>query len=202
MDKTLAFYAKNYEQYLADTVNADMSATRTKVLKLLKPGAMILDLGCGSGRDSLAFKKQGYKVTAVDGSPEFVVYAEKLIEQNVICATFDNLELPKGKYDLIWACASLLHAPYKKLPATIKKVSDFLKPDGIFYMSFKYGSFEGERNGRYYTDLNEERIGDALRIAGCLKIYDEWISKDVRAGIKTNWFNVIMKKINNARNND
>jgi SAM-dependent methyltransferase len=194
MDKTLAFYAQNHEQYIADTVNADMSATRTNVLKLLKPGAMILDLGCGSGRDSLAFKQLGYKVTAVDGSPEFAAYAEKLIGQKVICATFSNLELSNGSYNLVWACASLLHVPYKELPAIIKKISGFLKPEGIFYMSFKYGTFEGERDGRYYTDLDEKRLDDVIKLAGNLKIHEAWISKDVRAGVETKWFNVIMQK--------
>ena len=67
LDNTLKYYAKNTEEFIASTLEADMSATQEKFLALLPKGAHILDLGCGSGRDSLFFLQQGFQVTAVDG---------------------------------------------------------------------------------------------------------------------------------------
>ena len=36
------------------------------------------------------------------------------------------------------------------------KMNQALKENGIIYTSFKYGEFEGERNGRYFTDFTED----------------------------------------------
>ena len=57
------------------------------------------------------------------------------------------------KYDGIWACASILHLPKKELKEVFKKMLTALKPGGRIYTSFKYGEYEGERNGRYFTDF-------------------------------------------------
>jgi len=42
----------------------------------LKPGASILDIGCGTGRHSIEFAKRGYKVTGVDLSPGMLAEAK------------------------------------------------------------------------------------------------------------------------------
>ena len=152
MDNTLNYYAKNTEEFIASTLEADMSQTQKKFLALLPKGAHILDLGCGSGRDSLCFIQQGFQVTAVDGSLELAKFASELIGQEVIVADFKDLELPPSSFDAIWASASLLHVHSEDLPGILAKVIDFAKPGAIFYMSFKYGDYEGERGGRYYTD--------------------------------------------------
>ena len=59
----------------------------------------------------------------------------------------------KERYNGIWACSSILHLNSKELLRVLKNISAALKPDGIFYTSFKYGTFEGERNGRFFNDM-------------------------------------------------
>ena len=70
LDNTLKYYAVNTDEFIASTLEADMSVTQEKFLSLLPKGASILDLGCGSGRDSLCFLQKDFQVTAVDGSEE------------------------------------------------------------------------------------------------------------------------------------
>ena len=41
----------------------------------------------------------------------------------------------------------------KELKEVFKKMLTALKPGGRIYTSFKYGEYEGERNGRYFTDF-------------------------------------------------
>ena len=195
MDNTLNYYAKNTEEFIASTLEADMSKTQEKFLSLLPKGAHILDLGCGSGRDSLCFMQQGFQVTAVDGSEELAKFASELIGQEVIVADFKDLELPPSSFDAIWASASLLHVHSEDLPGILAKVIDFAKPGAIFYMSFKYGDYEGERGGRYYTDLDEALFADYLQKSGrSLEIIEQWVAKDVRPEKAELWLNTFARK--------
>ena len=195
MDNTLNYYAKNTEEFIASTLEADMSQTQKKFLALLPKGAHILDLGCGSGRDSLCFIQQGFQVTAVDGSLELAKFASELIGQEVIVADFKDLELPPSSFDAIWASASLLHVHSEDLPGILAKVIDFAKPGAIFYMSFKYGDYEGERGGRYYTDLDEALFADYLQKSGrSLEIIEQWVAKDVRPDKPELWLNTFARK--------
>lgn len=195
MDDTLKYYAQNTEEFIASTLEADMSATQEKFLSLLPKGASILDLGCGSGRDSLCFLQKGFQVTAVDGSEELAKFAGELIGQEVIVADFKKLELPPASFDAIWASASLLHVHSEDLPGILAKVIDWAKPGAVFYLSFKYGEFEGERGGRYYTDLNEERFAAFLQKSGRqLEIMEQWVAKDVRPDKTELWLNTLARK--------
>ena len=195
MDNTLKYYAKNTEEFIASTLEADMSKTQEKFLSLLPKGAHILDLGCGSGRDSLCFLQKGFQVTAVDGSEELAKFASELIGQEVVVADFKDLVLPTASFDAIWASASLLHVHSEQLPGILAKVIDFAKPGAIFYMSFKYGDYEGERTGRYYTDLNEERFAEFIQKSGrSLEIIEQWVAKDVRPDRPELWLNTFARK--------
>ena len=87
---TLDYYNKNSEEYFNSTLNVDMTNTYKPFLKLVPKDGKILDLGCGSGRDSMNFMKLGYEVTAVDGSKELAKKASVLLGKEVIVNTFKN----------------------------------------------------------------------------------------------------------------
>ena len=81
------------------------------------------------------------------------------------------------------------------LPGILAKVIDFAKPGAIFYMSFKYGDYEGERGGRYYTDLDEALFADYLQKSGrSLEIIEQWVAKDVRPEKPELWLNTFARK--------
>ena len=88
------------------------------------------------------------------------------------------------------------HAPRSFMYRRISFLSDALKENGVIYTSFKYGDFEGERNGRYFTDLTEDSFTDLLRKVLNLSIEKFWITGDVRDGRgDERWLNVLMRKI-------
>ena len=64
----------------------------------------------------------------------------------------------KEAYDGIWACSSILHVPANELRDIIKEDGKRLRAHGIIYTSFKYGTFEGERNGRYFYGYDRRDI--------------------------------------------
>jgi predicted SAM-dependent methyltransferase len=86
----------------------------------------------------------------MDGSKELCRIASEYTGIDVKHAYFQDLN-EQEKYDGIWACASVLHLTKSELKAVLKKMSDALKSKGVIYVSFKYGEFEGERNGRYFV---------------------------------------------------
>ena len=190
----MRYYAENAEVFAEGTWDADMSAARERFLKELHPMAAILDFGCGSGRDAKAFLEQGYIVTAIDGSPELCAIASEYTGIPVRQMLFQELDA-REEYDGIWACASILHVPSAELPDIFRRMITALKPNGILYVSFKYGDFEGERNGRWFTDFTEKSFSAFLKQFPELMIEEQWISADVRPGrADEKWLNVILRK--------
>lgn len=194
INKTLDYYNQNAVKFTSDTLNVEFKENQNMLLKYLKPGAHILDLGCGSGRDSKAFIEKGYKITAMDGSTELCKVASQYIGQQVICRKFQELN-SRNEFDAVWACASILHVPSIDLPTIIFNISKALKSGGYFYTSFKYGDFEGERNGRYFTDLTEKSLHALIEPFDQLEIIQTLITSDVRIGREDEkWLNIIIKK--------
>jgi hypothetical protein len=99
-----------------------------------------------------------------------------------------------NKFDGIWACASLLHIPYLTLHDVFGKCYKALTKDGIMYCSFKYGTYEGERNGRYFTDMTLDKLECVLKGAG-FNIIEYMITDDVRPDRDEKWLNVVLKKM-------
>lgn len=177
---SVRYYDENAEAFFADTVGADMAALHQRFLQHVRPAGRILDAGCGSGRDALAFADAGFEVTAIDASAEMVRLASAHTRLDVQQMTFE--EVPwLGVFDGVWASASLLHVPGSELPATLQRLVGSLRPRGVLFASFKEGEGEREHNGRRFADLTLERLGELLQEAG-LVLLDSWASGDVRPG--------------------
>lgn len=200
-DITTNYYNTNAKAFIEGTMAADVSNLRERFLSYIPKEGYILDWGCGSARDSLAFMEQGYKVDAVDKSKELCELAR--LNLGLVVDNQDFLELEAvDKYDGIWACASLLHVSSEELPEIFRIAKRALKPEGVIYASFKYGIFEGERNGRFFTDVTLEafekilpeinRMDDRYK----LELKENWITCDVRESRgDEKWLNLILKKV-------
>lgn len=194
MNNTINYYNQNAENFIANTQNADMHPTQERFLRLLDANTSILDFGCGSGRDAKYFLEKGYQVTATDGAAELCRLASEFTGINVKEMLFDELDAI-NQYDGIWACSSILHLPKKELLPVIQKMCEALKDNGIIYTSFKYGNFEGERNGRYFTDFTEKTFQEVIEKVPELTIEEHWITSDVRPGRgEEKWLNLILRK--------
>ena len=109
-DSTVEYYNTNADTFLSETMTVDFSETQDIFLERLPQGALILDFGCGSGRDALAFLKQGCRVEAVDGSAEMCRAAAALTGLPVRQMLFQELDASE-MYDGIWACYTILQLP-------------------------------------------------------------------------------------------
>ena len=194
IDKTLKYYNENAQSFASGTVSVKFTKVQDKFLEKLNPDAYILDFGCGAGRDTKYFLSRGYQVDAVDGSEQLCRIASEYTEIKVRQMLFQELD-EKEKYDGIWACASILHLPKKQLREVLENMYAALKSEGWIYASFKYGEFEGERNGRYFTDFTTDTFKDFIHDMHGLKIEEQWITGDVRPGRgEEKWLNLLLQK--------
>lgn len=191
---TLNYYNQNAAQFIKNTVSAEFTDTQNRFLSQLPAAARILDFGCGSGRDTKAFLDQGYQVEAIDGSEELCKLASQYTGIQVRHMFFQELSAV-AEYDGIWACSSILHLSRDELSDVMQKMVTALKPSGIIYTSFKYGTYEGERNGRYFTDMTERTFGDFVQDINSLQVEEEWVTADARPGrSEEKWLNLILRK--------
>ena len=191
---TLAYYERNAEQFAKGTVSVDFAETQNRFLDKLEAGSLILDFGCGSGRDTKYFLERGYRVEAIDGSTELCRMASAYTGVEVRRMLFQELSAV-DTYDGIWACSSILHLPPAELRDVMRKMAAALKTRGIIYTSFKYGTFAGERNGRFFTDMTEERFAEFLKGIKGLVTEEQWVSGDARPERSgERWLNLIMRK--------
>ena len=194
-NRTLDYYNKNSEEYFNSTLNVDMTNTYKEFLKLVPEGGKILDLGCGSGRDSMNFMKLGYEVIAVDGAKKLAKRASVLLGKEVIVSTFEELEL-KEKFHGIWACASLLHIKREDLKTVLNNLYNNLDDNGVFYMSFKYGEKEYvDDKNRYFNCFTDESIISFINENTKYNILGLYITEDKLGRVnEIKWLNVICKR--------
>ena len=194
IDKTLKYYNENAQSFASGTVSVKFTEVQDKFLEKLNPDAYILDFGCGAGRDTKYFLSRGYQIDAIDGSEQLCRIASEYTGIKVRQILFQELD-EKEKYDGIWACASILHLPKKQLREVLKIMYAALKLEGWIYTSVKYGEFEGERNGRYFTDFTTDTFKDFIHDMHGLKIEEHWITGDVRPGRgEEKWLNLLLQK--------
>lgn len=194
-NRTIEYYNQNADSFVKETVSVDFRETQDKFLKALS-GKRVLDFGCGSGRDTKYFMDAGLDVVAIDGSEELCKSASVYTGIQVRHMLFHELDDVEC-YDGIWACSSILHLPKDELKIVFSKMSNALRSNGIIYTSFKYGDFEGERNGRFFTDFTLDIFADFIKDLKDIVIEEFWITRDVRPGREEErWLNLILQKTN------
>lgn len=191
--KTIDYYNQYADEFTQATLNVDMESLYQPFLAELSERAYIFDIGCGPGRDTLAFKNKDYKVDAIDYSVELVVRATLLTGIQVKLQSFYEID-EHEVYDGVWACASLLHCERDRLGEVVGKLVNALKPNGVLYMSFKYGDRDREKDGRVFTDLNEEQAEALREQFDYVQQLNQWITIDQRPDRQEKWLNLLWKK--------
>ena len=190
---TLEYYQHHADDFFNSTVNVDMCSLYTPFLEHVPKGGRRLDAGCGSGRDSKAFLQQGYRVEAFDATAEMAKLASQHTGLSVKQMTFSDVDTV-NRYDGIWCCASLLHVSAAELPDAMAKLARALKPGGIWYVSFKYGDGERVKDGRRFTDLNEQGLNTLLAGLAGITLVGHWITEDKRPDRSEMWLNALLQK--------
>ena len=149
---TLAQYNQRAEDFWRGTRDHDVSQNIAALLHYIEaePPFRILDFGCGPGRDLKAFADRGHIAVGLEGAPEFAAMARAHSGCEVWQQDFLKLDLPDGKFDGVFANASLFHVPTRELPRVLGELHACLKPGGVLFCSNPHGhDEEGWSHGRY-----------------------------------------------------
>lgn len=190
-DTTLAYYDRQAKAYADQTFGADVSDLHVRFLAILPRNARVLDAGCGSGRDALAFARAGCDVLAFDASPEMVAEAARRTGLPVVQLRFQELDA-REEFDGIWAFASLLHVPMADELDVWARLRDALVPDGVLYVAFKVGAGERMDGERLFRDHDEMTLASLVSAVGGLRIMETWLSGDTLGRNSVQWLNALI----------
>jgi SAM-dependent methyltransferase len=159
---TLAYYERHAEDFRAGTRNHDVSQNVSALLRHIEGESplKILDFGCGPGRDLKAITRLGHTAIGLEGAAGFAAMTRADTGCEVWQQDFLRLDLPCGRFDGIFANASLFHVPSQELPRVLRQLHAALKPGGVLFSSNPHGqNEEGWNHGRYgaYHDLKAWR---------------------------------------------
>jgi SAM-dependent methyltransferase len=150
--RTLADYDRRAEAFWAGTRDHDVRQNIDALLDHIRgvPPFMILDFGCGPGRDLAAFNKLGHSAVGIEGSPRLAAMARAHSGSEVWEQDFLALGLPHERFDGVFANAALQHVPRQELPRILTELHATLKPGGVLMSSNPRGNDEeGWNNDRY-----------------------------------------------------
>jgi SAM-dependent methyltransferase len=163
--ETLRVYARRAGEY-ADFADSYDDPLLAAFIAALPPGARVLDLGCGPGRDAAAMARAGLVVEAMDAVPEMVAMAARHPGVTAKLGRFDDLSA-HARFDGIWANFSLLHAPRADLPRHLRAIKTALKPGGVFHIALKTGKGSARDTiGRLYSYYSQPELERLLTEAG------------------------------------
>lgn len=192
--QTLAFYQARAPHWIFHSGERH-SHQLDAFLDRLPPGARVLELGCGGGRDAAQIRERGFMVDATDGTPALVARANQNFALDARVMAFDELDF-EAAYDAVWAHASLLHCPRADLPDVLLGIFRALRSGGWHFASYKLGDGEGrDLLGRLHNFPTSEWLIAAYETAGfALAAQDIYAGKS-SDGTQRDWIDLTVQKL-------
>lgn len=190
---TIAYYQANAPHY---TLSFGQAPSRhlNAFLDRLAPGASVLELGCGAGRDSARIAERGFTLDATDGTPAMVRKANERFDIAARVMRFDELDA-KETYVAVWAHACLLHVARADLPGVLASVHAALRENGLHFANYKLGIAEGrDPLGRLTNLPDEEWLEHTYRAAGFAILATQRYRGKGADGIQRDWYALTLRK--------
>lgn len=190
---TSQFYDEHADEYFERTAHVNLAHLYERFLSLVPPHGRILDAGCGSGRDLKAFKSREYRPFGIDSSSKLVRLAQEYAGVECEVRRLQDITYA-GKFDAVWACASLLHLPKPELGDVLKRLRWALVKNGLLFAAVQIG--HGEQvapDGRFYSYYEQQEFVRAVEGAGFV-VEDSWTTVDTlpdRPSVR--WVNVLAR---------
>jgi len=200
VELTINSYDEYAEKYSRFHFKESFENRLETFIKLLPDKKMVLDVGCGCGRDTKYLIEHGVNTISIDLSKGITEQARKYVPK----ATFLQMDMRKLEFeDLLFsgflAMASVFHIPKRQMPDLLTEFRRVLKNNGLLYISVMVGV--GEKmveksvavNGmgpRFFAFYNMEELRDLLAQAG-FKTVHTFVDKY----LEVNWLNIYAKKV-------
>lgn len=194
-NSTLAYYDKNADQYLNQTLFLDLSGLYKEFEAYVTKRGRILDAGCGVGRDTRYFIEHGYTVISFDASKEMVRKCNEYPHAFCLNISFEDLNF-KEEFDGVWCCASLIHLTFEKTREAINRLTTSLKGGGILFLSVKVGQGHKKIQGRFFKYYDESSATELWKGDSRLELIRMWRSKSLvpTNSDKEEWLNLLLRR--------
>jgi SAM-dependent methyltransferase len=187
-------YDKHVDEYVKNTYHATPPPLQD-FIQSLPTGAMVVDLGCGPGRDSSAFIEAGINYLGIDFSEATIEKASELNPNAKFkVGDFRSLKFDPESIDAFWAIAALYHLNKSDFKTVMKRLHGFLKKNGQIFIVMKKGS------GEHFSDDKRYASGKKFVSYYSLKELKE-IYDGIGFSIKE-MFVVEQEKVNELLDND
>jgi SAM-dependent methyltransferase len=173
-----------------------------KFISLLKPKALVLDVGCGSGTKSKYFVERGFQLVGIDFSEKMIEIAKREVsEARFVVSDLADVSKINDIFDGIFIQAVLLHIPKSQVLQNLSDLMKKLNGSGYLYIAVKEkrtGNVEeeikvesdyGYTYERFFSYFTKDEIESYMHEIGCEVVYSE-----IKSSGKTNWVQVIVRK--------
>ena len=180
---TINSYQATAEAYAKNVADLAPLTSIERFVQFLSGKGTVLDLGCGSGRDTKLLSEKGLQVTGIDLSTNMLKIAKKSAPlAHFEMMDVEALEMAHDSLDGVWAGCTLSHIPKKILPSVLHQIHTLLKPGGTFYLTLRHGSKEGlekdtryegspEKYWAYYEEEEIQKLLHAFRVLECCPVF-------------------------------
>ncbi len=192
-NSTLAYYDKNADQYLNQTLFLDLSGLYKEFEAYVTKRGRILDAGCGVGRDTRYFIEHGYTVISFDASKEMVRKCNEYPHAFCLNISFEDLNFNE-EFDGIWCCGSLLHLTSEEGKEAIRRLTTSLKVQGVMFVSLKKGKGNEESEGRFFQYYNESSVVELYKGDLRLEVVRMWVNKSLVPEEKHDWLTFLLRR--------
>ena len=187
------YYQKNFKEYHKKTFDIDPSSFLLPLSEKLSPGACILDIGCGSGRDLLWFRQRGFEVVGFERSPGLAGLARKKVGCEVIEDDFETYDFSRLSVDAIMLVGALVHLPHSRVPEVLNSINRALKDGGNILLSLKKGAGNtSDSHGRVFYLWNDGELRDLFEDLD-LDVID-YFQQSSTIGTGEVWIGYVLKK--------
>jgi SAM-dependent methyltransferase len=188
-------------EYYKQTAFIDLADIYREFRRCIPRGALVLDAGCGVGRDTRYFIKRGYRVVSFDAAREMVKLCRQYPFAYCIRRFFDEITFVE-EFDAVWACASLIHLSYPKLKEAIFNLFSAVKPGGIIYFSLKMKNGDEKLSevvtGRRFYYYSLEEVSEIVEKGLALEPIRIWTNQSRKESDPTEWTNFLYRKPRSA----
>lgn len=187
-----AAIARHYADRWDARENVWNAEALARIAAALPAGALVADVGCGPGNDTVRLRELGLRAHGFDLSQAMLTAREV---PGQVRADLRRLPLPDGVLDGLWCIAVLLHIPRELVPGALAEFRRVLRPGGHAVITVAEGDGEGwERYpfqdgvpNRYFIYHSRAAFTELLTAAGfeilwinCASTHRDWLTLHVR----------------------